>query len=79
LAGSLSGLLIGLFILILQQQFGLVTLGSEQGDFIINTYPVKLLFTDFIYVLVTVISIGFMATWYPVRFFIRKYSDISLK
>lgn len=79
LAGSLSGLLIGLIVLLLQKYFGLVTLGSEQGDFIINAYPVKLLLTDFIYVFLTVISIGFLATWYPVRFFTRKYADISLK
>jgi len=79
LAGSLSGLIIGFIILFLQQQFGLVSLGAEQGDFIINAYPVKMLASDFIYVFVTVLTIGLLATWYPVHFFTRKYADISLK
>jgi len=79
LAGCLSGLIIGLVVLLIQQRFGLVSLGAEQGDFIINAYPVKLLFSDFIYVFLTVISIGFLATWYPVRFLTKKYGDISLR
>lgn len=78
LAGSLSGLLIGFIILLLQQYFGLVTLGGA-GDFIINAYPVKMLISDFLYVFIAVIIIGLMATWYPVRFLTRKYEDISLK
>lgn len=78
LAGSMSGLLIGFIILLLQQYFGLVTLGGD-GDFIINAYPVKMLISDFLYVFIAVIIIGLMATWYPVRFLTRKYEDISLK
>lgn len=79
LVGSLSGLLIGLVVLVLQQQFGLVTIGSGEGDFIISAYPVQLLLSDFIYVFVTVIFIGFIATWYPVRYFTKKFEGISLK
>jgi len=79
LMGSISGLLIGLVILLLQQHFGLVSLGSNAGDFIINAYPVKMYFADFVKVFFTVIFIGFLATWYPVRYLTRKYEDISLK
>ena len=79
LLGSLSGLLIGFLILIVQQQFGIIQLGNETGDFIIDAYPVKLLPLDFAYVFLTVIIIGFVATWYPVRYLTRKFESISLR
>lgn len=79
LLGSLSGLLIGFLILFVQQQFGIIQLGNETGDFIIDAYPVKLLPLDFAYVFLTVIIIGFVATWYPVRYLTRKFESISLR
>ena len=79
LVGSLTGLFIGLVLLLLQQHFGLVSLGGQEGDFIINAYPVKMIFTDFLKVFFTVLFIGLLATWYPVRYLTRKYRNISLK
>ena len=79
LVGSLSGLFIGFVILTLQQQLGLLSLGGGEGDFIINSYPVNMLVTDFIYVFITVLIIGLLATWYPVRYLTRKYAQITLK
>ncbi len=79
LLGSVSGLLIGLVVLLLQQHYGLVGLGGNEGDFIISAYPVKMYFADFVKVFFTVLFIGFLATWYPVRYLTRKYEDISLK
>ena len=79
LVGSISGLIIGFVVLYLQQTFGLITLGAEEGDFIINAYPVNMLALDFFLVFLTVIVIGFLATWYPVRYLTRKFEDIKLK
>jgi len=79
LVGSISGLVIGFVVLYLQQTFGLITLGAEEGDFIINAYPVNMLALDFFLVFLTVILIGFLATWYPVRYLTRKFEDIKLK
>lgn len=79
LSGSLLGLVIGLILLFLQQEFGFIGLGNNEGDFIINAYPVKMILTDFLYVLLTVLVIGVFATWYPVRFLTRKYENIVLK
>lgn len=79
LAGSISGLVIGFVILLLQQQYGLLSLGGGSGDFIIDAYPVKMIFSDFVYVFLTVLLIGLLATWYPVRFLTRKYEQISLR
>lgn len=79
LFGSFLGLVIGFLLLWLQQEFGLVTLGGEAGDFIIDAYPVRMLWLDFLWVLLTVLAIGFLATWYPVRYLTRKFETISLR
>jgi lipoprotein-releasing system permease protein len=79
LAGSAGGLLIGFVILFLQQEFGFVGLGAEEGAFIINAYPVKMLPLDFLYVFAVVLMIGLAATWYPVRYLTRKYESITLR
>lgn len=79
LTGSLIGLIVGFTLLQLQLQFGLIKLGTGEGSFIIDAYPVKILPLDFLYVFITVIIIGYIATWYPVRFLTAKYAEISLK
>lgn len=79
LIGSATGLFIGFFILLLQVQYGLLRLGSGEGGFIIDTYPVSMNPLDFLYVFLTVLVIGFLATLYPVRFLTRKYESISLQ
>lgn len=79
LFGSFLGLVIGFLLLWLQQEFGFVTLGGEAGDFIIDAYPVRMLWLDFLWVLLTVLAIGFLATWYPVRYLTRKFETISLR
>ncbi len=78
LLSALSGLLIGFVILWLQQRYGFVQLGSGNGGFIINAYPVKMRITDFIYVFLTVFVIGLAASWYPVRFLLKDYQSIKL-
>ncbi len=74
-----TGLIIGFVVLWLQQTYGLVQLGSTQGDFIINAYPVRMQLFDFIYVFLTVQLIGLLASWYPVRFLLRDFDKIKLK
>ncbi len=73
LAGGLLGLFLGGLLALLQQEFGLLKLGGGVGTYIVDAYPVKVLFKDFIYVMATVIIIGAATTWYPVRQISRKY------
>ncbi len=68
LVGSIAGLALGFIILFLQQNFGLLSLGGSDGDFIISSYPVHMIATDFLYVFFTVIAIGLLATLYPVLY-----------
>jgi len=70
--GGISGLTLGLIICILQQHFGFLKLGNS-GSFIIDTYPVSVNLSDIIWVLLTVSTIGFLASWFTVRFIISKY------
>jgi|TARA_B110000495_G_scaffold121806_1_gene105815 lipoprotein-releasing system permease protein len=70
-SGSLIGLLIGSFIAFLQQKFGFITMG--EGSFVIDSYPVIILFKDIVTVELVVILIGLLASWLPSRIIINKY------
>jgi len=78
LLSAIFGLLIGFVLLYLQDRFGWLSLG-DTGNFIIDAYPVKMLFLDFLYVFLSVQVIGFLASWYPVHYLIKKYTSITLK
>jgi lipoprotein-releasing system permease protein len=79
LVSAVAGLLIGFVLLFLQDRFGWLSLGQGDGSFIIDAYPVKVLFLDFLFVFLSVQVIGFLASWYPARFLTKKYASISLK
>jgi ABC-type lipoprotein release transport system permease subunit len=78
LAGGLLGLFLGGLLALLQQEFGMLRLGGGEGTYIVDAYPVKVLLSDFIYVMITVILIGAATTWYPVRQIARKYLSGNL-
>ncbi len=65
--GALIGALLGIFICWLQIRFELVTLPGT-GSFVITAYPVKIVLSDIFLILSIVLGIGFIASWYPVRF-----------
>ncbi len=70
--GALAGILIGLLLCWLQQQFGLVALGDSSGTFVVDAYPVSVHPSDVVVVFFTVIVVGFTAVWYPVKYFSRR-------
>lgn len=67
LLGAVIGVVLGLLLCYLQQTFGLLRLGGEAGNFIIDAYPVSVHLADIAVVFLTVIAIGFCSVWYPVR------------
>jgi ABC-type lipoprotein release transport system permease subunit len=73
LSGGLLGLLLGGLIALLQQEFGILKLGGGEGTYIVDAYPVKVQLMDFFSVLATVLLIGVLTTWYPVRQISRRY------
>ena len=70
--GAIIGIAVGLLLCWAQQQFGLVALGSSSGSFVVNAYPVSVHPEDIILVFVTVLLVGFLSVWYPVRYFAKR-------
>lgn len=64
--GGGIGLVIGVTLCLLQQAFGIIKFGAGADAFIIEAYPVLVLFGDVVVVLITVLLIGFLAAWYSV-------------
>lgn len=67
LAGALLGLTLGLALCWAQQEFGLITMGDSEGTFIVENYPVKVYLTDLLLIFATVLPVGWITVWYPVR------------
>ena len=72
LAGALLGLVLGGVLCWIQQEYGIVRMGDSEGSFIIDTYPVSVYWTDILLVLVTVLAVGWLAIWYPVKYLSKK-------
>lgn len=69
--GAVSGVVLGILLCFLQQQFGLISLGSS-GSFVVEAYPVSVHAGDVILILLTVLAIGFASIWYPTRFLSKR-------
>lgn len=65
LGGGL-GLVLGVGLCLVQQQYGIIQLG-EQGAFIVNAYPVELQWLDVALIMATVLCIGVLLTYIPVK------------
>jgi lipoprotein-releasing system permease protein len=72
--GTVTGVLAGIFICWLQMKYGFVKL-LNSGTFIIDAYPVSIKLFDIVLVSFMVILIGFLASWFPVRYISRRYLD----
>ena len=72
--GALVGVVLGLTLCLVQQEFGILTLGSGAGAgaFVVDAYPVSVHWQDVVLILVTVLVIGFLSVLYPVKFFSRR-------
>ena len=68
--GAALGLLLGVGLCLLQEHFGLITLGS--GSYIVEAYPVQLIAGDVLLVLAAVLLIGWCASSFPVHYLIKK-------
>ena len=72
--GALVGVVLGLTLCLVQQEFGILTLGSgaSAGAFVVDAYPVSVHWQDVVLILITVLLIGFLSVLYPVKFFSRR-------
>ena len=72
--GALVGVVLGVALCLVQQEFGLISLGSgdSAGAFVIDAYPVSVHIGDVVLVLCTVLLVGYLSVLYPVRYLSRK-------
>ena len=71
--GAGIGIVIGVSLCLLQQMFGFISLGEAAGAFVIDAYPVRVAVGDIVTILCTVLAIGFLAAWYPVRYLAKRF------
>lgn len=72
--GALIGVGLGLILCFIQQEFGIISLGSgaSAGAFVVDAYPVSVYAIDVILVLITVLVTGFLSVFFPVRYLTRR-------
>lgn len=64
--GGGIGLVLGVILCLLQQHFGIISLGGATS-FVVNAYPVDLRISDLLFVLLLVLGLGFAASVVTVR------------
>ncbi len=62
--GSGVGIILGTFVSLAQEHFGIIKIGGS-GTFVIDAYPVHYQFTDILLVWFTVLLIGYFAAYIP--------------
>ncbi len=62
LAGGIAGIILGITLCLLQQHYGLVKM---QASFSVDAFPVRIIYTDALLVIITIIVIGLSAAVYP--------------
>lgn len=63
LTGAIIGLVVGIGIVLLQEQFGLVGMGMQTA--VESAYPVKLQWTDLLFTSLSIVLITFLASFRP--------------
>lgn len=75
--GAIAGIVLGVVIVWLQIHFELLKLPGSDGTYIMSAYPVQIQISDLIIVFLMVSGIGFLASWYPVRYISGKYLSFT--
>ena len=70
--GAVIGIIAGVALTLAQQHFGLISMGGA-GEFIVESYPVEIVPGDVAATFITVIVVGFITVWLPVKALTRKY------
>lgn len=70
--GAAIGIVAGVALSLAQQHFGLIAMGSTD-DFIVESYPVEIIPGDVAIIFATVIVVGFITVWLPVKALTKRY------
>ncbi len=75
LIGLVTGILLAITICVLQIKFKLIKL--QGNSFLIDYFPVKLVATDILLVMLTVLLIAFIAAWLPAKKAARQVFELK--
>jgi len=70
--GAIIGVILGLLLCFAQQHYGFISLGETHGTFVVDAYPVSVRPLDILIIFVTVLVVGFLSVWYPVRYLSKR-------
>ncbi len=70
--GAVIGIILGLVLCYIQQKYGIISLGGSHGTFVVDAYPVSVRPLDILLIFVTVLVVGFLSVWYPVRYLSKR-------
>jgi len=68
--GTIIGIIIGVSFCIIQEKYGII---SMHGNFIVDSYPVKILLSDIYKIFFTVSIIGILVSYYPAKVLTNKF------
>lgn len=72
IVGGIVGTLLGVLVCWLQIEFQFIKLPGSNDSFVISAYPVVVIYSDVVLAFLAVSGIGFVASWYPVKFMSQK-------
>ena len=70
--GAVAGIAIGIGLCWIQENFGLISMGTAES-FVVESYPVKVILDDVLTVFATVVIVGLVAVWLPVKILTKKF------
>jgi len=73
--GAIIGTIAGLAICQAQIAFGFVKLQGGGGSFVIDAYPITIIPLDILLIFCSVVLIGFVAAWFPVKHISEKFLE----
>jgi len=76
--GGVLGMCLGLVCCLIQQYFGIISLGNAESAYIITAYPVSIVTLDFVVIFLLVTAISLLTSWVSLRglknnYLINKY------
>ena len=69
--GALTGIVTGLALCLAQQEFGFISMGGAES-FVVDSYPIEVHASDILTTFITVLAVGIIAVWLPVRILTRQ-------
>ena len=70
--GAVAGIVAGVTLSLAQQHFGLISMGAAE-DFVIESYPVVIVPSDVAMTFATVIMVGVLTVWLPVKALTKRF------